>query len=104
MTVEAVEDNVFEGDGLDRVELIGEPLCSERETALDDAVAGKAGEVDIHAARVDRACSASHAPNVRLRPGPYPGFAWKAAPPVSACGVVAPCQGRSGSVAQGNTT
>ena len=54
LTVEAIEDDVFEGDGFDRVELIREPLRGECEPALDDAVAGEAGEVDIHAARVDR--------------------------------------------------
>ena len=70
LTVEAVEDDVFERDGLDRVELIREPLRGEVEPAGDDAVAGEAGKVDFHVASVGLRSSAGHAPNVRLRPGP----------------------------------
>ena len=70
LTVEAVEDDVFQGDGLDRVELVREPLRGEVEPAGDDAVAGEAGEVDFHVASVRLGSSAGHAPNVRLRPGP----------------------------------
>jgi hypothetical protein len=70
MAVEAVEDDVLQRYHLDRVQLIGEPLRLEGEPASDDAVAGKAGEFDIHGARVDRWPSADHGPNVRRRPGP----------------------------------
>ena len=69
VAVEAVEDDVLQRHHLDRVELIGEPLRLEGEPAGDDAVAGKAGEFDIHGARVDRRSLADHGPNVRRRAG-----------------------------------
>ena len=70
MAIEAVEDDVFEGDGLDRVELIREPLGGEVEPAGDDAVAGEAGKVDFHIASVGFRSQAGHTPNVRPQPGP----------------------------------
>jgi len=51
-------------------DVIGWVGSLESEPAGDDAVAGKAGEFDIHGARVDRRSLANHGPNVRRRPGP----------------------------------
>ena len=70
LTVEAVEDDVLRGGRPRPLELIRQPLRGEVEPAGDDAVAGEAGEVDFHAARVGRRSWAGHTPNVRLRPGP----------------------------------
>ena len=89
LTIEAVEHDVLQGDGLDRVELVRQPLRGEVEPAGDDAVAGEAGEVDFHAASVRLGSSAGHTPNVRLRPGPV-----ASGPCGSAHHLVVRCAGR----------
>ena len=54
VTIETLEDDILQGDGRCRVELVSKTPLPQVELTRDQAIAGEAGELDLHAASIGR--------------------------------------------------
>ena len=54
MTIETLEDDVLQVDGRCRIELVSKTPLPQVELTRDEAIAGEAGELDMHTASIGR--------------------------------------------------